>query len=64
MNSSDKFGVSTRATRYSINLIKENFNRSKRQSPAKEKVISPTDSLKVVLAKADDHIHKRKTVNL
>jgi len=55
--------ISTRATRYSINLVKEKFNTSKRNSPIKDNIISPTSSLHKVLSKVEGNSHRKKTVN-
>jgi hypothetical protein len=58
---------STRATRYSINLIKEKFIKSKRCSPIKENIVSSPKGMgpvKGVFGKADENILKKKTVNL
>ena len=58
---------STRATRYSINLIKEKLIKSKRCSPIKENIVTSPKGVGVVkgvFGKADENILRKKTVNL
>lgn len=55
---------STRATRYSINFLKEKQNKSKRSSPGKDRITSPANSQKAVLGKTEENILTKKATNM